>query len=165
MIINEQGKLFGKVSIVDAGIVLVILLTIVVLFVRFINPVNMFGQSKSLNCEYTITVKNVRVESVEAMKKSIGESMFDTQKINLGKVKEITEIIPSESYVYKVDGTVVKAPQPERYDMKVKIESPANKGKSGVLVGGKKEILIGSHITMSTPEITVETTISDVKIK
>lgn len=165
MIIDEQGKVFGKASIVDIGIAFVILLTIAVLFVRVVNPVNIFGQSKNVNCEYTVTIKNIRMESVEAIKKSIGKSMYDSQKIKLGVAKEILEVAPSNGYVYKTDGSVVKAPYPERFDIKVRIAGDAIKSKGGVLIGGRKEILNGSRITMSSPEITVETLVTDIITK
>lgn len=164
MILDKKGKLFGKVSIVDIAILLLVVALAVIFVVRVVKPVNVFS-SKAVKCEYTVTVKNIRIESVDALKKSIGQPVLDSQKAKMGKVKEVAEIRPAEGFLQKTDGTMVKSDQPDRFDVDILIEADATKANSGVLIEGKKEISKGSSISLEMPGIGVESQITKIEVK
>ena len=75
MIIDEKGKLFGKISIVDIAIILFILLTIAALVWRFTGMQEVSGKIQNVQCRYECMVENVRMESITALKNDIGKNV------------------------------------------------------------------------------------------
>ncbi len=163
MIINNEGKLFGKISIVDFAVVLCIVIAAAAIGVKFIFPKSIGKNIKT--CEYTITIQNIREESVEAIKESIGQSWYDVNKVEVGKIKEIISISPFEGNVYKNDGTVIRAEQPGRYKMEIRMEGTAAKGNCAAMLGGKREVMHGSHLTVASKEIACEVLVTDIEFK
>ena len=102
---------------------------------------------------------------MDALKKSIGQPVLDSQKAKMGKVKEVAEIRPAEGFLQKTDGTMVKSDQPDRFDVDILIEADATKANSGVLIEGKKEISKGSSISLEMPGIGVESQITKIEVK
>lgn len=163
MIIDEKGKLFGKLSVVD------ILIALIIIAAVFVVGVKIFGSGGAIRgstvaCEYTMSVKNIRAESVDAITRSTGLDLYDTKGYNVGTIKEITEVKPYEMYVNKSDGTIVKAAVPERFEIKFKVQSEAAKSGNSYLLGGKSEVSNASNLTVSTELITVESVISEITV-
>lgn len=162
MIVNEQGKLFGKISIVDIAVVVCILLFAAAICVRFVLP----SKSNTNYGEYTYaaTVKNVRIESVTAIKNDVGKMWYDEKGNAVGKLISAEEK-PYITDITKTDGTVVLAEMPEKYTVEMVFEATALKGKSSVLLGGKREVSNGSNLLANSESIAVTYTISDITQK
>ena len=89
MIINKDGKLFGKISIIDIAVVLIVVVLIAGIYVRFSGKAatNVVTDSQKVEC--TFLVKNVRMYTVEALQKS--EKVYDkTSKEFIGDVTNVT---------------------------------------------------------------------------
>ncbi len=159
MIVNEQGKLFGKVSIVDIAVVVCIVLFAAAIGVRFVLPSRM--NSNSGKYTYTATVKNIRPESVTAIKNDIGKMWYDEKGNEVGVLKSAEEK-PHVADITKNDGTVVLAEMPGKYTMELRFEATALKGTSSVLLGGKREVSNGSSVLANSESIAVTYTISNI---
>lgn len=96
MIIDENGKLFRKVSIIDILIVLVILLCIAGAVIRFSGLLGDNG-STPVQIEYVLRVRQIRDESVNAIMKKgeLYSSLSD--EAYLGTVTNV-EKLENEDY-------------------------------------------------------------------
>ncbi len=165
VLINNEGKLFGKVSVVDFLIALCIVAAIAVIGIKFVLPdVANVGSGEMKNCEYTVTVKGVRQESVDAIEKSMDQMWFDAQNAQVGKIKEIISVEPFKGYIHNEDGTVVNAEIPDKYEVKLRMQGKAVDGKNSVLLSGKREIMHGSHVLLSSKEISLDVLVTDIEI-
>ena len=164
MFINEEGKLFGKISIVDLAVIICLAAAIIAVGLKFVLPGTHIGGSQ-FNCEYTVTVKNIRIESVNAIRESMKQNWHDVKGVDIGKIKEVISIEPYTGYVYGTNGSVTEAAVPDKYTIKFRMSSPAKKGNCAVMLGGKREIMNGSHLTVSSEEISLEALITDIEIK
>ena len=78
MIINKEGKLFGKISIVDIAVVLIVILLAIGIYTRFSgNTKVVVSNGQKIEC--TFVVKNLRQYSVDALKRA-AQCMIRHQK-------------------------------------------------------------------------------------
>ncbi len=162
MIIDEKGKIFGKINIIDLIIIVFIILTLLGTYYKF----NMAGTKKGIDyntIEYEVEIKDIRTPSVEAI--SEGSEVFDDETGNkIGQV--VTKIVKSsEGLILKQDGTYEQSKVPDRYDLKLVIESEGFEDDYGFFVGGKKEIKRGSGLKLRSRLITYDSLIIGVKKK
>ncbi len=165
MFIDENGKLFSKVSIVDIVICVFLICIIAFVGIKFVAPSEKFSTSNFVECEYTITVENVRDASVDALKKSVGKSAFDSKGVNIGTVKEVVSVENYKKAVAKTDGSMELAEMPDKYVVKTVIETSGTKTYDSIMIANKSEITVGNNLLISTPEIMVEAIVSDIVIK
>ncbi len=123
MIIDKNGKLFGKINIIDIFVVVLIII------------VGVFGANKFLGASKGGIITPVSKEKVELYfvnteiiadyvegKFSEGDIISDRNtNAVLGKITKI-EIEPSHSYAYNSDGEYVMGPRPEYCSVKVTAE-------------------------------------------
>ena len=69
MFINEEGKLFGKVSIIDVLVLLAIIVLIVGVYLRVISPARVVTVPQEI--EYDIRVHGVRRSSLLALQNTM----------------------------------------------------------------------------------------------
>ncbi|MFA7636420.1 MAG: DUF4330 domain-containing protein [Monoglobales bacterium] len=165
MIIDEKGRLFSKVSIVDIAIVIFIICAAAFVGLKFLAPVGTFAGAEQVNCEYTFKVQNVRQASVDALKKSVGENAYDSTGVFLGTVKEVKKVEPYMVAVKKTDGTMALSESPDKFSIEVSVEVSGIKTVDSIMVSNKRELSVGSHLSISTPEIVVETVITEINVK
>lgn len=159
MIVNEQGKLFGKISIVDIAVVACILMFAAAIGVRFVLPSKLNVNAGEYT--YSATVKNVRIESVTAIKNDVGKMWYDEKGNEVGRLISAEEK-PYVSEVAKTDGSIVLAEVPGKYTVEMQFEASALKGTSSILLGGKREVSNGSNLLANSESIAVTYTISDI---
>ncbi len=160
MIVNKDGKLFGKISIVDIAVLLVIVLLVVGL-------VSKFGGKTSLNLstnekiQCTLLVKNVRMFSVEALQKG-GELYDKTTKEYIGDITEVN-YVPGEATVNMADGSFAVVPVEGRYNVYVTVEFSGKISDKGYYTAANKQIGTGATIIFNSKFAQCESTVTDVK--
>lgn len=161
MLIDEKGKLFGKVSIIDIIAVLVLAALVLGTVYKFGGFGSMASDKKYDTLQYMIQVKGVRQQTIDAMVP--GDSIYDSKTGSfMGKIIS-KEAKPAMDQVIKADGTVVLAAKPERFDAYVTIEVPGVESSNSYLANGNRELNNESTIVMSTRMLIVEAKIIDVK--
>ncbi len=161
MLIDRKGKLFGKISIIDALVILLIFSAALGAYYKFfmIDKAGTAGKMDTL--QYEVRIRGIRQTTVNSV--TDGANVFDSQTGNsIGKVIS-REYTPSLDYVAKTDGTFVLAEKPERYDMTVTIETPGVESPLGYFANGSIEIKRGSGIKLKTKLIEFESQVIDVK--
>jgi len=127
----KNGKLFGKINVIDLLVVLVILVAIAAVVVFVLMP-------KDGADELVMKFRIEEVDQFVAKKVKIGDSLYDdTYSLDLGKVTDI-EIGDSISYGEVSDGVYTINTKEGYYSMIITGECKGNKTNLGAEIAGKK---------------------------
>lgn len=164
MIIDEKGRLFSKVSIIDLALVLLLILAIGFVGFKIIGAEGLenVGNSKVEPYEITFKVSGIRQVSVDALEKSVGKPVSDAWSAKLGKLKKIESVEPYKTTAVKDDGTVVEVEMPEKYVVTLVLEVDGIKTDDSIMLENKRKFSIGSSMILSTKEIAAETIITKI---
>ncbi len=162
MIIDNKGKLFGKINIVDLVVVLVVIVAVVgVVFTKtkldnskiLADESNMIIKSSAEmeKLEIALKVKEVRDVTRDAI--IVGDDVYLTanDKI-LGTVARV-ESAPAVREVTGDNGTVYTAEVPERYDVTLYVEVEGKKKEEGYYTDSNVHILYGRDMEIKTSTV------------
>jgi len=157
-ILDRQGRLFGKVSILDVGAIAVILLAGVGLFLVPNNTGTSIAQIVAADIkpvEVEMMVKGLTVADAENLIK-VGESANITIRNQpRGQVGiKAVKIITPRVVVPKPDGTIATVPDPrlsEIYsrDFAITLEAKAKVTEDGVIFGSEK-VKVGTPVEIES---------------
>ncbi len=142
--INKEGKLFGKISIID---ILALVVVCVLAFGVYTRTMPLLKDSSSSDCkiEYKITVKGVRMGTVDALRKST--DLYDTYASNhIGVVKHV-EYLPYKKAVEQMNGELKMVEQPELYDVLLTVQVDGKSTDNEYLTNSDYSILSGNEIS------------------
>lgn len=158
-IIDEKGKLFGLINVID--------LFVLVIIVALVG----FGAYKMVNVNPTVAVNNkqavMRFEITEVRDYTynviqVGETVKDYDKnIVYGKVVKV-EKTPAKRYVTTADGRVVVATVPDKLDVSIYVQGTATSNNNIILMGNN-EIFVGASLALKGQKFTVRGTVLEVK--
>ena len=147
MFIDEKGKLFGKINVIDLIIIVVIIAAIGILGYRFLGPAsNVMGDN---NNGQTAIVKYYIEEASDfvANQVQVGDKCSDeTRNIALGTVTNV-EIADADSVGTNAEGQMVKTSKPGHKSMIITTEVPATEFEHGAVIGGVK-YYVGHSFTL-----------------
>jgi len=162
MIIDKKGKLFGKISIIDICIVLILVLCLGAAYMRFAGGMTDIT-AKNVTIEYTYEVKNIRMYTVEALerggdiyKRSAGEDY-------MGMIVNV-EHSANKDFVADVDGVYKTTGIPGRYDAIVTIQTQGKLMNSAIYTSSNQRVEAGSLVYMFTKWATCGGDIKSVRI-
>ena len=151
MIMDAKGKLFGKVSIVDCVVVLIVIAALAGAYFRFFRTDTRAATSRAQSeFYYTLVVKGIRQPTVDALQKSGGTAFKLEEKAvsDMGVMLEGAEgleVRPATDYVTKTDGTVVLSELPERYDVYITFQVQGYISDDGYFTKDSYELNAGSE--------------------
>lgn len=153
----KDGKVFGKINLLDFTVLLLILLCVIGIFVRYTESKLQY-KAKTAKYDVTVSVKNIRMFAVDAIKK--GGAVLDYKGNYLGEIKSVQEKEASD-YITKSDGTVVLSNIPERYDITVTIESNLKDIYGSLFSDGKNQINRGTKMKLHSKYCSFDSTIEN----
>lgn len=146
-IVNEKGKLFGLVNVIDLLIVCVLVIGLVgVLKYKDIgNIVNKLSSDEGGKIYITYSINGVKNVSVDGV--SIGDTFFDEDSRQIiGPVVE-KSATSSQISTTDSDGNFIYSEIPDRYDLLIKVEANGtwndleiNVNNDDIHIGEKQEI-------------------------
>lgn len=158
-IINEKGKLFGIINIIDLSVILILALLIVGGTKRMkAKPITVPETSKAI---VTFEVSNVRIPNVENI--VAGDPIYHYDKgTYIGEIIEASH----EPYMEPVesDGKWVNAEVPGKYKVTIKVEAQVRDNPDVLLVGGE-QTRIGAQFRLKNKKVAVFGTVIDIEIK
>ncbi|OGO78480.1 MAG: hypothetical protein A2Y23_06720 [Clostridiales bacterium GWB2_37_7] len=154
MLINEKGKIFGRINVIDFISLLVIVLLIAGGIYKFVLS-DMKGVSSNPDLlQYTVSINDVRNYSVNAL--NIDDKLYDPKTDTyMGKIIG-KEVRPFREYITKTDGNVALAEKPQRYEILLTIEVPGVESSNGYLAGGNRDINRLSTIQLASRMIAIQ---------
>jgi hypothetical protein len=170
-IIDRQGRLFGKVSILDLGAVCVILLVLIGIFV-VPGPTGSIAQIVSNQAiEVDILVRGLGVSNLEKMFTEFEQEKktnLIVRKAEAGQVEiKSAQEMPRTMGVPQPDGTVIALPDPRPEiaiirDLLITILGEGQVTNDGVVLG-KQKVKIGTSIELEGNNYQFNGTVVDVR--
>ena len=140
--INKEGKLFGKISIIDVLVVLAILVAAFGVYTRFFVG-NEKVETAASHIEYTLKIQEVRIGTVNALENYKG-AIYDTAtKEYLGDIVAV-EYSYAKKAVETVGGQLVETTLPNRYDCMVTVRVDGKVNSSGYYTATNQALAVGS---------------------
>lgn len=90
-IIDNKGRLFGKVSIIDVVVVLIVAVMAVALYVKNNSlDASKTGQASNVPITFTVEAEHVNLNVVDAIR--VGDQVYDQDRASGGAIGTITDI-------------------------------------------------------------------------
>ncbi len=140
--INKEGKLFGKISIIDILVVLAIVVAAFGVYTRFFVG-NEKVETAASHIEYKLKVQEVRIGTVEALQDYKGAIYDTTTKEYLGDIVSV-EYTEAKKAVEMVNGQMKETILPERYDCMVTVRVDGKINSSGYYTATNQALATGS---------------------
>lgn len=141
---NKNGKLFGKISIIDIIVVVCIVVLAFGIYAKFTSSSDAVSSSERANIEFVYKVKSVRDYTVKGFEK--GGSFYDSDtKEYMGEVVGVTAE-PAIMDVNLVDGTYKNVEVPDKFDAYVTVRVNGKYNSLGYYTTDNKYIGAGSTL-------------------
>ena len=145
--IDNSGKLFGKVSLLDVFVILAVIALFVGFFYSQISE--QVGVFVAPTEEFYVTFEANGLRAVNAATLEVGNIVFRRHDNEpLGIVTYIWPIEPATYLLARSDGTVVHAVMEERYRLVFTVRSQGSVTSFGYFVNGNDHIAVGSIVTV-----------------
>lgn len=160
MFINDKGKIFGKISIIDLIVILGILVAAFGIYTKFSAPATEKIATETKAIEYKVLVRGVRQGTVDALKNSKRVTNTSTKEHcgDIINVSAAPAIHPAEL----TDGTVQNVEFPEQFDVTLTIALNGKVSESGYYTESNQSVNIGSTLYMNTKYANTSGTIIDI---
>lgn len=158
--LDKKGKLFGKISVVDILVVVMVLVMIAGAFVVWqkINDNTVLTENKSIvqnsdldSLDVSMRLKSVRQMTMDAIHIDDDVYMKDTGKY-LGKVVSISSE-PAKQLIFDLKGNPVMAESPERMDVIMVVRVPGKRLQNGFYTADNIQLVYNSSFEIVTPTI------------
>ena len=160
MFINKEGKLFGKISIIDIVVILAIIVGAFGFYTRFFISEKKVETAAS-HIEYTMKVKEVRMGTVNALKNYRGPVTDTSTKEYLGDIVDVS-FSDATKAVETANGKRKVSPVPERYDVIVTVRVDGKINNSGFYTANNLALSAGSSYVFTSKAAKTTGTIQDV---
>ena len=149
MLFNSKGKLFGKVSIVDIIVVVLIVVAIAGAYVRFSGN-TAASVNETSEFYYQITIKEIRETNKDLLLDSIGTDFRLGGKVNSTMGTLVNAVAgDAVSFIEKTDGAIVSAVVPEKYDVVLTLKVNGSEDDTGYYTPELYEICAGKQVTIT----------------
>ena len=119
-LIDEKGRIFGKVSLLDIFVVLFALVMVLAIYLRFFSNETTSIRTGSDTFTYTLRVNGVRMWTVDGF--HVGDKLWDWENdIYLGTITGI-ETTPATWEYDLINGSLTVANSEGRYDLYLSVE-------------------------------------------
>ena len=144
----KDGKVFGKINILDFFVLLVIVLLVIGAILKFGKFNNKTDESSAQTIEYKIEVKSIREFTINAL--ASGDTVYDSQTgVNIGKITNV-EKKSAETYDVAENGEIIEVYNPYRYDIVITIETPGDVSKDAYYANKTIELKLDSEKKIET---------------
>ena len=158
-IIDQKGRLFGKINLFDLFVLLLLITVAFFVFNRYIDK-RVISTVASREITFKLFVNNVRNVTTDAIQ--VGDKLRHSETGQMvGELIE-KEIMPSRKHVTTEDGTIVNAEIPERYDMFLTVKAEGIVTDKEITVGSGA-IRLGTELKVRTNRYGITTTVFDIK--
>ena len=154
--INRDGKLFGKVSIIDIVVIALVIVLALGVYKMFADDSSAVVTS-SEKVECTFIIKNVRSYTADALAKK--GALYD--KVSKEYVGEITDVKVDDG-LYQInmaDGSFKQVVPEDRYNVYVTVEFDGKASDNGYYTAANKYLGAGTSLGITTKYAECESTV------
>ena len=156
--LDDRGRIFGKVNVVDILVLLVIVAVVVFAVVRFTS-----AGSEKLPLKVTYTVEAVREATVEAIQRSvpINASVSDEGGTVLGRVDRV-DVRPTKVEYMTPEGELKAFDSPIFNDVEIVVRGEGSRSGDTLRIGSVP-MVVGRKVTLRGSGFEVQSVIMDVR--
>ena len=151
-IVNEKGKLFGLINIVDLLVLVVVLLLAAALFVKVILPAASDALAPEAKMEVTLRIRGVMDYMKDQIKESEGATLIAGSAYVPGTKVISVEEVPYKAAANTDTGEIKTATDPQKYDLVIKVSAKQDKG-SAIYKIGNQEVRVGRTFVFKTQTV------------
>ncbi len=152
-ILDEKGRLFGKLSVLD--LLIVIIAAGMILAFLFKQVSGNVRQIITADDTFYVTVAGTKLREFSVNAIAEGDIMFrQHDREPLGKVVKLTTE-PATDYMLKTDGTALAAPMEGRFTAYVTLECVGSITDTGHYIGGTTHIAEGNEIILVSNRVQI----------
>ncbi len=159
--IDENGRVGGKVNLIDLIVLILALLVLVVVGARMGVADKADDSAAETMLTYTVRVESVRQYAVDAVKE--GDSLYDSKDdVCLGTIRAV-EAKAASTAVRNSEGELAEGTVEGRYDMYLTVETPVKNTNGRFFVNGTNEISANSKVEVRTKYAKFTATITEIE--
>lgn len=162
-IVNEKGKLFGVINVVDLCIIILVLLVGAVVVLKTVGtnvgPITTEESQQKVIVTYRCTIRHA--DQINAVKK--GDQLISLLKPADAYIESVSEAV-LQVPISTADGKAVYAPDPIRKELTVKFSMKAAKG-NGIIKLDNQDVAVGKIFTLKTRTFETQGTIEAIEFK
>lgn len=144
-IIDEKGKLFGKINVIDLLIIVVVFALALATFIKFGTSDSYLSRDRVI--EYTLLVENIRTPTVNAInEKKDGLLDFETKK-EIGDIVN-TELSNASELELLNNGKYKNIEYKDKYDLLLTIQVKGTETTDNFYTLSGKKLVVGDNITI-----------------
>jgi len=155
-LVDEKGRLFGKISLIDFIVIVMVLVLAAAIYVRF------FGRTETARATdetfvYQVQVTNLREASVDNLR--VGDKLFSAESGT--EIGTITDVAASDAMldVTRTDGTFAYTKSTNRKDVVLTLEASGVISEGRYYAGRTFELNVNDKVDLCTKYCEFEGTI------
>lgn len=166
-LMDRQGRLLGRISIIDVGALLIVFLALGTIFFlpdRQAGSVVQVGGGPSQRIEVELMVRGISSRTLDPFKEGEKVNLIirnqPYSQVEILKIENVTRTLP----VVFPDGSVKQLPDPEpfRWDLVITLAGEGKSTEDGILLGNNK-VKIGTPLELETFTYTLRGSIMSVR--
>ncbi|MBQ1333851.1 MAG: DUF4330 domain-containing protein [Clostridia bacterium] len=159
---DKKGKLFGKVSIIDIILIIIIIAAVCAVGLKTMNAGSSAQVKSDTQFYVTFKVENVRSYTLDAVEE--GDIFYEKNAAKLGTVTAVSGE-PYMEIVTLQDGTSMQSPSVERYTVYITMLCEGKEDADGFYIGGTKQVASGMDIKLKSANLNCNAEVYDVERK
>ncbi len=161
MILDKNGKIGGKINIIDIAVILLIVVVAVGIVVRYKSNITAAVESDKL-FEYEVRVSTVREYTVKALEKK-GKITDRKSEKALGEIVDV-QVGDALFQSTTATGEVIETTLPDRYTCNVTIQARGKESDDGYIMNDTTELSVGRSIDIFSKYVRTSGEIISVKV-
>lgn len=158
---DKNGKIAGKVSIIDILVIVLVIAVIAGIAVRYGSKITAAVRSNE-KFEYTMRIESVRKYTIDALEKK-GRTTDKKSEKDLGNIVDV-RYEPAKLQSTTADGRVVKPELPDRYTCYVTIQALGRESDDNYILDDSTELSVGRSVELITKYVKTSGVIESVKV-
>ena len=147
MIIDKNGKIGGKISIIDVFAIIIVVVAVLGISIRYFSSPSKSARER-VKLSYVVEIEGVRKYTVDAMCKK-GIVVDAKQKCKIGEITDVT-YEPQTIEQFDADGNILYPEVPNKYTIRITVLSEGKESENGYYVGNDTVLSVGSTISLAT---------------
>ena len=144
-IIDEKGRLFKKLNIIDLVIVIAVIALLVATVVKFRTSDTYLSKGRTL--EYTMLVENVRQPTVDAINQANALIDYESKK-EIGNITDV-EVSGASELELMNDGKYKEVKFKDKFDVLLTVSTTGTETQDNFYTSSGKKIVVGDEIKIN----------------
>lgn len=158
---DKNGKIAGKISIIDIFVVVLVIAVIAGIAVRYGSKITTAVRS-SEKFEYTMRIESVRKYTVDALNRK-GRITDKKSEKDLGNIIDV-RYEPASLQSTTADGRVIRPELPDRYTCYVTIQAVGRESDDNYILDDSTELSVGRTVDIYSKYVKTTGIIESVKV-